>query len=106
MDRKRILLAVLAAVASTLVVSAVSLYVFTWWMIRNHQIHFFNEQRAKSVLQVAEQAQSIGKTVIGSCVTREDLSSIGNKADEQRLEVVSQLLTLSGRKQDCLQKES
>ena len=46
-------------------------------------------------MKLVEQETAVGRFVIGSCTTTEDLSSIGNKDKEHEMEVLSQLLTLS-----------
>jgi hypothetical protein len=97
MDKNKILL-VAGSVASTFVASLVLFYLFIWWSIRSNKVQFFKEQSAKSLMQLTEVAQLIGKTINGQCVTRENLSSIGDKSNEQRLEVLSRLLTLSEAK--------
>jgi len=95
MNKRKVVLLAGAMIASTLVAGIAILYAFTWWVMRDQKVKLFNEESGKSLLQLVDQGQMVGRMVIGPCVTREDLSSIGNQDNEQRMEVLSQLLTLS-----------
>jgi hypothetical protein len=95
MEKRSMVLAAGATVALTIVAGFAMLYAFTWWVMRDQKIKLFNEESGKSLLQLVDQGKTVGRMVIGTCATREDLSSIGNRDNEQRMEVLSQLLTFS-----------